>query len=69
MSRDNEEARPSVLCSSDADHPRVAKIPKEQLNGARDVAFTWTPKVCKIIAFMAIIMGLRLLFYVLLGFR
>ena len=30
---------------------------------------TWTPKVCKIIAFMAIIMGLGLLFYILLGFR
>ena len=30
---------------------------------------TWTPKVCKIMAFMAIIMGLGLLFYILLGFR
>ena len=30
---------------------------------------TWTPKVCKIMAFMAIIMGLRLLFYMLLGSR
>ena len=28
---------------------------------------TWTPKVCKIMAFMAIIMGLGLLFYILLG--
>ena len=26
------------------------------------------PKVCKIIAFMAVIMGLGLLFYILLGF-
>ena len=26
---------------------------------------TWTPKVCKIIAFMSVIMGLRLLFYIL----
>ena len=30
---------------------------------------TSAPKVCKIIAFMAIIMGLGLLFYILLGFR
>ena len=30
---------------------------------------TWTPKVCKIMAFMAVIMGLGLLFYLLLGFR
>ena len=30
---------------------------------------TWTPKVCKIMAFMAIIMGLGPLFYILLGFR
>ena len=30
---------------------------------------TWTPKVCKMMAFMAIIMGLGLLFYILFGFR
>ena len=30
---------------------------------------TWTPKVCKIMACMAIITGLGLLFYILLGFR
>ena len=30
---------------------------------------TWTPKVGKIMAFMAIVMGLGLLFYILLGFR
>ena len=30
---------------------------------------SWTPKVCKIMAFMAIIMGLGLVFYILLGFR
>ena len=30
---------------------------------------TWAPKVCKIMAFMAIIMGLGLVFYILLGFR
>ena len=31
-------------------------------------ASTWTPKVCKIMAFWAIIWGLGLLFYMLLGF-
>ena len=30
---------------------------------------TWPPKVGKIMAFMAIIMGLGLLFYIPLGFR
>ena len=30
---------------------------------------TWTPKVCKIMAFWAIIKGLGLLFYILLGSR
>ena len=30
---------------------------------------TWIPKVCKIMAFMAVILGLGLLFYILLGFR
>ena len=29
----------------------------------------WTPKVCQIMAFMAIMRGLGLLFYILLGFR
>ena len=33
------------------------------------MSYTWTPKVCKIMAFMAIIMGLGLLFYILLGSR
>ena len=32
------------------------------------LGFTWTPKVCKIMAFMAILMGLGLVFYILLGF-
>ena len=32
-------------------------------------ATTWTPRVCKIISFMAVIMDLGLLFYILLGFR
>ena len=30
---------------------------------------TWTPKVCKIMVFMVVIMGLGLLCYILLGFR
>ena len=33
------------------------------------ILVTWTPKVCKIMAFLAIIPGLGLLFYILLGFR
>ena len=31
--------------------------------------FTWTPKVCEIMAFMAVIMGLGPFLYILLGFR
>ena len=34
-----------------------------------EILTTWTPKVCKIMAFWAIIRGLGLLFYILLGFR
>ena len=30
---------------------------------------TWTPKVCKVMAFMAVIVGLGSLFYILLGLR
>ena len=30
---------------------------------------TWTPKVCRIMAFMAVLTGLGPLFYILLGFR
>ena len=33
------------------------------------VGSTWTPKVRKIMAFMDIIMGLGMLFYILLGCR
>ena len=33
------------------------------------VQVTWTPKICKIMAFMAMIRGSGLLFYILLGFR
>ena len=35
----------------------------------QDSGFTWTPKACKIIAFMAVVMGFGFLFYMLLGFR
>ena len=34
-----------------------------------DAAHTWTPTVCKILAFGAVFRGLRLLFYRLLGSR
>ena len=34
-----------------------------------NIGFTWTPKVCKIMAFMAVILGFGLFFYILLGFR
>ena len=33
------------------------------------IIITWTPKVCKIMAFVAISLGLGLLFYILLVFR
>ena len=33
------------------------------------ISGTWTLKVCKIMALMAVIMGLGLLFYILLAFR
>ena len=33
------------------------------------IGFTWNPKVCKMMSFMAIIRGLGLLFYILLGFK
>ena len=35
----------------------------------RLIRFTWTPKGCKIMALMAVIMGFGLLSYILLGFR
>ena len=47
-------------------------VPQEtRSRSAETLAYTstWTPIVCKIIAFMAVIMGLRLSFYILLGFR
>ena len=31
------------------------------------VVSTWTPKVCKVMAVLAVILGLGLLFYILLG--
>ena len=33
----------------------------------RFAACTWTPQVCKIMAYMAVVLGLGLLFYILLG--
>ena len=42
-----------------------ASSPRDQ----HGLGFTWTPKVCKIMALMAIIKGFELSFYILLGFR
>ena len=39
----------------------------ERVEPTPSLGFTWTLKVCKIMAFMAAIMGLRLLYYILLG--
>ena len=39
------------------------------LQGSQKGTPTWTLKVCRIMAFMAVIMGLGLLFYILLGLR
>ena len=46
----------------------IANLGRTPLKRHKDDT-TWTSKVCKIMAFMAIIMCLGLLFYVLLGFR
>ena len=40
-----------------------------RIHGVLGLGNTWAPKVCKILAFMAIIMGSGLLLYILLGFR
>ena len=45
---------------------RVFKASRTIISG---FGTSWTPKVCKIMAFMAVIMGLGLLFYILWGFR
>ena len=45
------------------------KASKQQSHKPSALNPTWTPKVCKIMAFRAVIMGLGLLFYILLGFR
>ena len=39
------------------------------LHSLKMPVLTWTPKVCKIIALMAVILGLGPLFYILFGFR
>ena len=43
----------------------LGSVPRKMIAGVIPEA----PEVCKITAFMAIIMGLGLLFYILLGFR
>ena len=45
----------------------AAKIPMLNLEGQDDIPLP--QKVCKILAFMAVITGLGLLFNILLGFR
>ena len=47
--------------------PYISLAPEEHKCFKQGLGFTWTPKVCKIMAFMAIIMGLGLLFYILFG--
>ena len=46
---------------------RLLWFPGEYRGGEN--MYTWTPKVCQIMASMAILIGFRLLFYILLGFR
>ena len=48
---------------------RVSGLTEKELLNIKALRPTWAPKVCKIMALMAIIMGLGLLFYLLLGFR
>ena len=43
--------------------------PRGLRSGEEGLGSTWTPKVCKRMAFMAVIMGLGLLFNLLFGFR
>ena len=50
-----------ALCFESSDTLPQKRIPKPR--------FTWTPKVCKIMALMAVIMGLGPLFYIFWGFR
>ena len=47
---------------------KVQNVPVLSLNHAVQVSrFTWTPKVCRIMAFMAVFNGFGLLFYLLVG--
>ena len=48
---------------------RKGRLYATRPNSELSKASTWAPKVCKIMAFMAIIRGLGLLFCILLGFR
>ena len=51
--------------------PKVLVLSRQILNPEPEscIVTTCAPKVCKIMAFMAIIMRLGLLFYIRLGFR
>ena len=52
-------------CESSNEEPKASS----KLPACISQGLTWTPKVCNIMAFMALIMGLGLLFYILLGLR
>ena len=49
--------------------PTLAPRRTVESDGRIRIRTTWTPKVCKIMAFRAIILGLGLFFYILLGLR
>ena len=51
------------------ERPCIHPSEPQEFRTFQHVRRSWTPKVCNIMAFMAIIMGLGLLFYILLGFR
>ena len=62
------------LEASDSDEAAQARRWKFRVLGLRGEVspghlVTWTPNVCKIMAFTAVILGLGLLFCILLGFR
>ena len=52
-------------CSARRLKQTIPGVPRRNL----DVHITWTPKVCRIIAFWVVFGCLGLLFYILLGFR
>ena len=59
-------AASALLWSLFAPKSAKADVGEGQKKGA---GVTWTPKVCRIIAFGAVFRGFELSFYILLGFR